>query len=113
MYRQGDVLLIKVDALPLDQMWNRQKQTVQEIAYHRSPVKGNILAEGEVTGHHHVAEGNVSVFTIDWGRQMFAIAKEAAVITHPEHASIAIEPGIYQVVRQREYDGTGVRNVRD
>ena len=51
MYRQGDVLIVRVDEIPADaKLINRTK-------------RGVILAEGEVTGHaHRIASRHASLY---------------------------------------------------
>jgi hypothetical protein len=94
IYRQGDVLLIRVDEIP--------KQAKLRKADSRRA--GFVLAEGEVTGHHHVLEGP-RVQVLDVAQEVFARIMEApATVTHPEHATVTIPPGEYEVRRQVEYE---------
>ena len=97
MFRQGDVLLVAVDTLP--------EQAQPE------PRRGRIvLAEGEVTGHAHaVEERDARTFTHDG--QRYLLAKSKAQLIHEEHAPIAVPPGAYRVVIQREYEPDPVRSV--
>lgn len=88
--RQGDLLLRKVDSLP-----KRAKI-----------VKSDVVLEGEATGHaHRVMNGEIFRF---WsqisGDQLFVKANNGATLVHEEHASIDLIPGVYEVIRQREYD---------
>ena len=95
MYRQGDVLFVKVDEIPKD----------------AKPKKTDILVEGEATGHAHRLVNGQILESMDkhsyWKTQvsMWIIANQAAKIIHEEHATILLEAGMYQVIRQREYDG--------
>lgn len=70
-----------------------------------------IVERGEVTGHAHRLEGMAEIWT-QWG-QMYVKAEKGARLVHEEHAAIDLEPGLYQVVRQREFDGENERYVRD
>jgi len=90
-YRQGDVLLIRVDQLP---------STTIPV-----PREGGriILAEGELTGHAHVVEAATAELLEDVTGLRFLSIKEPGRLVHEEHAAIGIDPGIYRVVRQREY----------
>lgn len=88
-YRQGDVLLVRVEALPVGR-----------------PVEVDgdrlILARGEATGHHHsiaAADGEL----VDAAEGVFLRIMTPTPLEHQEHASIPLEPGLYRVVRQREY----------
>lgn len=95
MYRQGDVLLVGVDTLPT----------------HVSPVARDdgriVLAYGEVTGHAHaIWSERVQFFREDGsGRGFIQVhGSEPVALSHEEHSPISLEPGAYEVVRQREYE---------
>jgi hypothetical protein len=94
-YRQGDVLLIAVDAVP-----GRAVPVPRD--------QGEVvLAYGEVTGHRHaIAEPHAELLTLpdeEMERRFLRIVGEQARLLHEEHDPITLPPGIYQVVRQREY----------
>jgi len=94
MYRQGDILIIRIEEIP----------AAAKKLNHR------ILAEGEATGHaHKLIDGDL--FDMD-GILYFELAQETDLI-HQEHAKITIEPGNYQVIRQREYNPERIRYVSD
>ena len=102
LYRQGDVLIQQIDAIPKDT--KRQK------------AKGRIiLAHGEVTGHHHSLAAN----SADWWKldgdesEQFLDVHQATEVVHQEHNPIALEPGRYRVLRQKEYAPVAIRNVTD
>lgn len=102
-YRQGDVLIVKIDSLP---------EGTQQI----KPDNGRtILAYGEVTGHAHAIDASVSrLFEVSGVEDKFLVVDEATSVTHEEHSAIALEPGTYQVRIQREYDDMDeVRRVAD
>ena len=88
MYRQGDVLLVKIDKLPSGR---------------RSPSKDKIILRGEATGHAHRLVGGdlFSVFGADRG--MFIEIKTKGKVVHEEHGPLTLEKGFYEVVRQKEY----------
>lgn len=95
MYRQGDVLLRKIDKIPTG-----------------AKKKNNTVALGEVTGHHHTFDGGAQVFEMV-GQQFVDIPKSSTLI-HQEHAPITFPPGKYAVILQREFDVVeGVRQVLD
>lgn len=97
-FRQGDVLIQRVEQLPVD----------------AKPDKGRvILAHGEVTGHaHEIAMDAAEAWKLDGQTVALALNKNASV-THQEHASIPLTPGTYLVTRQREYSPEAIRNVAD
>jgi hypothetical protein len=95
MHRQGDLLIVKVETLP------------QRL----SKRKGHIILEGEVTGHsHRLATGRILE---DAQGMLWLEVLKATQIVHQEHHAITLEPGYYQVVRQREYTPEAIRMVVD
>ena len=95
-YRQGDVLLIKVE---------EREDLTNEI----SP----ILAEGEVSGHKHEVVGG-SVVTNSWQTsRKFVRSSGDTVLTHPEHGHLKINKGLFEFRLQREYDELTNRYVAD
>ena len=98
--RQGDVLLVKVDAVPEGAKKRRVKS------------KRIVLAEGEATGHSHsLAAGGVALYEHD-GRR-FVDLSHTNTLEHEEHSPVGMDPGTYEVVRQREYSPEEIRNVAD
>jgi len=97
-YRQGDVLLVKVDSLPVKK--NKIEREGGRI----------ILAHGEVTGHAHAISHSGAQFwlsQVPGDRSSYLELSESTELQHEEHACITLEPGFYQVVRQREFGSTG------
>ncbi len=95
MHRQGDLLIRQVASLP-------ENLTAR---------KSRIILEGEVTGHSHsLAQGRVLE---DAQGRMFLEVLRATQIVHQEHGTIALEPGYYEVIRQREYSPEAIRLVVD
>ena len=43
----------------------------------------------------------------------FLLVHQPCVLTHQEHAPIALAPGAYRVTRQREYTPEAIRTVAD
>jgi hypothetical protein len=99
MFRQGDVLLVRVDAAP-------EGEPV-------GPEHGRlVLARGEATGHHHsvAAERATLLRTADG---LYLRITAPTPLEHQEHGPIRLEPGDYRVVRQREYTPGAIVQVRD
>ena len=93
LYRQGDLLLERIDELPTG---------LKEISHNGFAV----LAEGENTVHQHVIKtSGVRVFAdLHTSRATYVeIAEALALLEHEEHAPISLEKGAYRVTRQREY----------
>lgn len=94
--RQGDVYLKLVKSLP--------KGLTKK--------KDNILVYGETSGHAHRLNTTVlSVFEGDDG--MFVELDKPTDLVHEEHNTINVKPGVYKVVRQREYSPAENRRVLD
>ena len=104
MYRQGDVLIIPVKLIP---------KSVEPVERESGRV---VLAHGEVTGHAHAIK--------DKRATLFRDPKLAAIflhvsgdvpvdLDHDEHSTIAVPPGNYEIIRQREYSPEAIRNVAD
>lgn len=105
MYRQGDVLVRSIAALPA---------TATEVAN----IDRIVLAWGEVTGHAHaIAVNEAREFThTDAGnvvRRFLHVFDKGTSLHHEEHATIPLPPGFYEIVQQREYTPEAVRNVVD
>ena len=95
MYRQGDLLFIKREA----------RQFPAGIKKNSRVVLGSTI-----TGHEHkITEGEVyvndNVNGRDPGNFYVVIPEGGAELVHPEHKSIPLEEGIYEVRRQREVNG--------
>src|ERR1700731_2550544 len=103
MYRQGDVLIIPVETIP---------KTVEAVAREEGRI---VLAHGEVTGHAHaIVSEHAALFRDPKLAAIFMhVTDEAVMLEHEEHDAIAIPPGDYRVVRQREYHPGEIRRVED
>jgi hypothetical protein len=88
-YRQGDVLLQRIDRLPTDARPVEWQERV-------------ILAYGEVTGHAHAISTQYASMYMWKGDRLLEI-KTGATLVHEEHATIALPEGVYKVIQQREY----------
>lgn len=104
IYRQGDVLLMLVAALP-------------EGAKDITPKDGIVLAHGEVTGHAHridvpkKEQGKVRYW--DAGAERYLQVLEQVTLRHEEHGAVLLEKGIYRQGFQVEDFGPEVRRVQD
>ena len=61
------------------------------------------LAEGEVTGHAHVATA-ADAWVEGAGDERLLAAPSGTEVTHEEHGTISVPAGTYDVRRQREID---------
>jgi len=116
MYRQGDVLLEKLNVLP-----------------DRNATNESLLVRGEGRNHGHFIKGDAvdilkaedSETTSGGGLvTQYIDVREEAVLEHllidsgewtQEHNPIAIPPGKYRVIKQREFNpySKAIRAVRD
>jgi hypothetical protein len=113
VYRQGDVWIYPIS--PADY---RVHSRTAGATVTPDPEKGLILAEGEVTGHHHripvpaptktrarpkvqlrVSRANGEVRILD-------VRDKPVDLVHEEHETIKLPPGQYEVRIQREYAPT-------
>ena len=88
MFRQGDLLIREIKELP---------ENLKRLSH-------KILAEGEVTGHKHQFVGNVDVYENEKGQMMFGVMDANAKLVHQEHKPILIGKGVYEVIKEREYN---------
>jgi hypothetical protein len=104
VYRQGDVLLIAVDA-------DLRDDGQQPVAREHGKI---ILAHGEATGHAHAIEESTAVLVEapTTNVRHLRLVKPATLL-HEEHREIEIPPGLYEVRRQREYSPSEIRTVAD
>jgi hypothetical protein len=102
-YRQGDVLLVEID---------QPSRTGKPI----NPENGRItLARGELSGHAHAiqeGDGKAKLFE-GAGDRRYLLMTEIGRLEHEEHGAIVLEPGWYEVRRQREYDPMGTVSIGD
>lgn len=98
LIQQGDLLLKPANSIP---------QTAK-LLQHKT------LAEGEHTGHAHIAEG-VDVELYEKDGQLFVHCPNGCEITHQEHKPVTLPAGDYKVERVQEYDhfAEESRNVAD
>lgn len=63
----------------------------------------NHLAEGEATGHYHAATApDVDLYEYEGG--LLLAAPSGTEVTHQEHATVIVPPGIWNRSIVREYD---------
>jgi hypothetical protein len=112
-FRQGDVFVQQV----------RKREPKGQPILDQGRV---ILAYGEVTGHAHeiiaadtaidlgvdVAVPPAQLFEEPDGTR-YLFVERACTLVHQEHGAIALAPGCYKVVRQREYTPEEIRTVAD
>jgi hypothetical protein len=108
---QGDLLVERVEDAP-----------VSGTALGSTEADAVVVAEGELTGHHHKLFGCVNFYRDD------ALARDipdnlyighlqvevpGARLEHEEHAPITLEQGTYRVRRQRHLEPSDVHIVGD
>lgn len=86
-YQQGDVTIKPVDTIPAG----------------ATSANSRVLAEGEATGHKHLAEAeDVTLYLHDG--TLYMNAPTGTTVVHEEHGPLQIPPGKYQIGIVREYD---------
>jgi hypothetical protein len=107
LYRQGDILLRRVERIPLRR---RRVETGEQ--------RTIVLAHGELTGHRHEIEAAPDEARIRQGRvgeeerTFLEVLAPSVRLRHDEHAEIELPQGEYEIVRQREYDPEAAREAR-
>lgn len=104
IYRQGDVLVVEATTIP---------EGVTTVPLEEGRL---VLAHGEVTGHAHVVVGDAELFApadVAELEERFLRVEQECELVHDEHATIALPPGDYRVLRQREYSPEAIRSVAD
>ncbi len=102
-YQQGDVLLHRIKRMP------RSRRHYSADGFFQGRI---ILATGEATGHVHELENvkgnNEFKWDLDSERPIFYVrVKEPSKLTHQEHETITVDPGVYIVDRVREFNYAG------
>jgi hypothetical protein len=123
MYRHGDILLIKVSKIP---------DFVKPYNFLREK-EDKVILVGETTGHAHRLKGNAKILEIaqniaddvfkriavngvdtrETGIIGYAVVDGDTELVHEEHRTITLPKGIYEIRRQKEFDESQVRFVRD
>ena len=98
MWRQGDVFIAPVAAIPRGAKFR----------------PGGVLVEGELTGHSHRVADPRAAEVLQSGDDLFLrVIADTATIIHQEHGPIALSRGTYRVWGQREYSPQAIRRVLD
>lgn len=105
MIRQGDVLLVRIDNDDTD-------------GYDPVPRESGrvVLAEGEATGHAHAIYDEGATLLqrgANDGDRILRVEGNVVYLRHEEHTKHALPPGLYRVVRQREWTSEDARHVAD
>ena len=89
--QQGDVLLYSVTTLPTGLV----------------KAKDNVVQEGEFTGHAHrlnLQSGDTELLLDEATNTKYLNVKSATMLSHEEHNTIVIPPGLYKTDIVQEYD---------
>ncbi len=104
---QGDMMLIRIAGLP---------EGVKPV----DAINGAYVLAHSETGHNHVVmeRPTVKLFSaMDEFRAYLVVEGDPVELEHQRsfdtHESVKIEPGIYEVRRQREYTPEGFRRAAD
>jgi len=95
-YRQGDLLFVQQETRPAGSLVARP---------------GLVIVAGEATGHAHRLTAGAVLEAPDGA--LYLDLPTAARVVHEEHDALTLGPGVWLVVRQREYAPEAIRTVRD
>ena len=95
-YRQGDLLFIRQETRPAAALTARQS---------------NVIVAGEATGHAHRLQAGTILEAPDGA--LYLDVTQTTQVVHEEHGPITLDPGLWLVVRQREYSPEAIRTVAD
>src|ERR1051326_4477763 len=95
-YRQGDLLFIRQDIRPEANLIVRQS---------------DVIVAGEATGHAHRLQAGTILEAPDGA--LYLDITQTTQVVHEEHGPITLDPGLWLVVRQREYHLEAIRTVAD
>lgn len=99
MYRQGDVLIVALDAIPSDQI--QYAEIPRDASLVQRGPQGLALADGKATGHtHRIDSQYASMYQRDGVR--FLEVSAPVELVHEEHGTITIPPGAYRVTGHHE-----------
>jgi len=95
--RQGELLIKRVNK--------------KEVLENKKLIKLNhrVLAEGEATGHKHELTTG-TLYNTSWGNNLFIELGTPTELRHPEHNTLEIEKGFFEVITQREFNDRRVRD---
>jgi hypothetical protein len=99
MFRQGDLLIVRVDEIPNKDLLYKKKD--------------GVLLEGETTGHAHRVKGGIALESFYEEYGMYVDVPLRGEVVHEEHGKIELEPGKYKIIRQTEYTPWGRNPVHD
>lgn len=94
--RQGDLLFVRQDTRPATALTARQ---------------GDVIVAGEATGHAHRLQAGTVLEAPDGA--LYLEVTQTTQVVHAEHRPITLDPGLWLVVRQREYSPEAIRTVLD
>ena len=103
-FAQGDILIEEISRAP---------KSALGVGHRRA--KSAIIAEGEASGHRHRLTGEFVFYrddalARDIPDQLYLghirIGGAAAQLLHEEHATLALNPGVYRLRRQRQLEPT-------
>jgi hypothetical protein len=101
-FAQGDILIEQISSM-----------STLALARGRGRAKSAVIAEGEASGHCHRLVGEFVFYRDDHlardiPDQLYLghvrVGRSRAQLLHEEHATVALNPGVYRVRRQRQLE---------
>jgi hypothetical protein len=106
--RQGDICPVFGEYTDIDgNHWDGTIPSQAEVK------EDGVIAEGEVTGHRHRISDVTKATLLMAGLVAYVKVLQETEIIHEEHDTVTLFPGDGRVVRQREYEPDGWRQVAD
>ena|SRR3990172_10899708 len=103
-YRQGEIGIFEL---------KRSDTKTGNMLVRLKPKSNLIIREGEATGHMHKLAGDVELLEDEFNNMFINVKEGGATLDHPEHKTIHLPEGFFEVVIQREYDEERDRRVAD
>ena len=104
IYRQGDVILIRVDCLPKAAMLDESRINGERVE----------IEYGEVTGHCHALPAQAaSRYVVGSNGKEYIKVHQPTAMVHEEHADLVLPAGVYEGRRCQEYTPAGAVRVVD
>jgi hypothetical protein len=76
-----------------------------------TPRQSNVIVSGEATGHAHRLQTGTILEAANGA--LYLDLPQTTLVVHEEHGPITLEPGLWLVIRQREYHPEAIRVVKD
>lgn len=111
---QGDIGLLPLSLLGINKLPKGCTKVTQKLnsadreTYGYHPEKGLVLAQGESRNHYHAFRETEKVEMFELvandNKRLFIVVNNPVQLVHEEHNPIHLEPNIYELFFQYQYD---------